>query len=88
MDETWFEALVRLLPPAEKLGRLGDELGIIERQSKIRLVELVTSAGRRQVDALRHRREATQTVRDLGDAASDALLRALLVGDERAGTRA
>lgn len=67
MDETWFEALVRQLLPVGKIEKLASELGVVERKSKIRLVELVmslvltarTSAGGRQADALRHYRDAT-----------------------------
>jgi hypothetical protein len=67
MDATQFETLVRQQLPVELVERLGDELGIVERQSKVRLTELVmslvltarTAAGGRQADALRHYRETT-----------------------------
>ena len=67
MDTRELKKLLCEALPAEKIDRLADELGIVTRQSKIRLVELVmalvltarTSAGGRQADALRHYREAT-----------------------------
>ena len=67
MDTPELKKLLCEALPAEKIDRLADELGIVIRQSKIRLVELVmalvltarTSAGGRQADALRHYREAT-----------------------------
>jgi hypothetical protein len=67
MDATQFETLVRQHLPVELVEKLVDELGLVERQSKIRFVELVmslvltarTSAGGRQADALRHYRETT-----------------------------
>jgi len=67
MNATQFENLVRQHLPVELVEKLGDDLGVVERRSKIRLVELVmslvltarTSAGARQADALRHYRDST-----------------------------
>ncbi len=67
MNATQFETLVRQHLSVGLVEKLGDDLGIVERQSKVRLVELVmslvltarTCAGSRQADALRHYQETT-----------------------------